>query len=182
VKGYEESDPLVGLRAYGTPEFYLEALKFDALTLSVAGPGETMDGQPAYRVRLDKAAMIEALRQGDAVRRYPDPVEEQHAPVGSGVVESAEYNLPKDIAVEAWFAVDGLYPLRIVITYSLADRQFFLVPGPLTLRLQLDITDRAANLHVEPPIPQPSPTARSATTPVVQTPRPAVTATPAAPP
>jgi hypothetical protein len=182
VKGYEESDPLVGLREYATPEFYLEALRFDALALSVAGPIETMNGQRAYRVRLDKAGMIAALQQGDSVRLYPDPIERQHDPVGSAVVENAEYNLPKDIAVEAWFAAQGLYPLRMVITYSLADRESFLLPGPLTLRLQLDITDRDAKTHIEPPIPQPSATATSATPPAVQTPRLAVTATPAAVP
>lgn len=181
VKGYEENDPLVGLRAYATPEFYLEALKFDSLTLPVAGAAETVGGQRAYRVRLDKAGMIAALQQGKAVRPYPDPVEKQHSPVGSGVVNSAEYNLPKDIAVEAWFAAEGLYPLRIVITYSLADREFFILPGPMTLRMQLDITDRDAKVHIEPPIPQPSATAGSAATPAAQTPRPAVTATPAAP-
>jgi len=180
VKGYEESDPLVGLREYATPEFYLEALKFHSLTLPVADPIETMNSQRAYRVRLDKAGMISALRQGDEVRLYPDPVGNQHGPVGSAVVENAEYNLPKDIAVEAWFAVEGLYPLRIVISYSLAERESFILSGPVTLRMQLDITDRDAKTHIEPPIPQPSATPTSATPPVVQTPRLAVTATPAA--
>jgi hypothetical protein len=50
----------------------------------------------------------------------------------------------------------------------------------MTLRMQLDITDRAAKKQIEPPIRQPSVTATSTGRAVVQTPVPAVTATPAA--
>lgn len=178
VKGYEEIDPLEALRQYSTPEFYLETMRFKALRLPVAGPAEEVDGVQLYRVSLDRAAILAALQQADAVRAYRhDPNSDDYAVYdrNAGEQVNTDYPLPSDMRTEAWFTVDGLSPRRIIITFSLKDSESFLLRGPVKVRLQLDITDANAHTHIEAPMPLPSPGAPSGSPAAFQTPRPAVT-------
>lgn len=150
--GYERIDPLTVFRDYATPRFYLEALRFDSLALPVGGPLETVNGVRAYPVRLDKATLVELLPRGTALKRYPW---EEPEPMHPGFVENTQQVLPRDFLVTAWFAEEGSYPVRIVIDYSISLEEYGLLAfnfqTPMTLRLQLDLTDPDADVHIEEP-------------------------------
>jgi hypothetical protein len=146
-------DPLVLLRRYATPWFYLDALRFDALRLPVAGEEDGVNGEDAYVVRLDKPAVIEVMRQGTAISVYPD--ETEHNEVFSGLIENAQQVLPADFSVGLWVARDGLRPLRIAFDYSITEQDLdtlsFGLPTPLQLHLQMDIIDAEAAVDIVPP-------------------------------
>ena len=153
--GGDSDDPLVSFRRYATPWFYLEALRFDSLALAVAGPVEEVSGVSAYRVRLDKQAVIDVMGQGNELKVYPDEIDE-HSPIFPGRFENAEQVLPRDFSVEVWFAEEGSYPVRIVFDYSVAEGESCALcwgfERPMTLRLQMDITDPDADVEIEPPM------------------------------
>lgn len=154
--GGDSVDPLVTFSSYATPWFYLEALRFEALALPVSGPVETVSGVRAYPVRLDKAAIIDVMRQGTELKVYPDE-EADYNPVFPGIGENAQQVLPQDFSVEVWFAEEESYPARIVFDYSIDEGETCALcwgfARPMTLRLQMDITDPDANVQVEPPFP-----------------------------
>ena len=169
IEEYEDRiAPLVVFRQFGTPFFYLEALQFDELVMPVTNPVEMVNDQRAYRVRLDKSAIVDLLPQGTALKRYPED-QEEHEPVYPGVIENAQQVLPRDFLVEVWFAEEGLHPLRIVIEYSTDDQDradFFMgLESPMSLRLQMDITNPDAGVEIEPPFPIPTETPRPTTPP-----------------
>lgn len=147
---FETIDPFIIIREYVSPEFYLEALQFDSLEMPVSGDPQNVNGVTAYPVKLDKEALLQLLPQGTALKLYPDPAGPEPGPV-----ENAGQVLPQDFAVEAWFASKGAYPVRIVFTYSIGeDESCALCWGferPMEVRLQLDITDPAADVRVQPP-------------------------------
>jgi hypothetical protein len=184
IEGYETIDPFVTLRHYATPEFYLEALRFDELTLPVAGR-EEVSGVHAVRVRLDKHAIVGLLRQGTGIRLYPDPQDEHTSGVFPGVIDNTLQVLPDDFVVEVWFDEETKQPVRIVFDYRVTEDDEFanLSWGfgvPMELRLELDITDAGADVHIEPPagftLASPEPE-RTADVPVIM-PIPAITRSP----
>lgn len=143
-------DPLVVFAAYCTPRFYLEALEFDSLVLPLDDSLQEVNGVGAFRVRLDKPALIDLLSQATAIRQY---LGEEPSPGYLGVQENAQQVLPEDVLVEAWFAEEGRYPVRLVITYSCDEvcALSFGFRSPLTVRLQMDITDPDADVEIAPP-------------------------------
>jgi hypothetical protein len=154
IESGDSVDPLVTLRQYATPWFYLDALHFDELRLPVAGEEDDVNGEHAYVVRLDKAAVIEVMRQGTEISVYPDEVE--HNEVFPGLIENAQQVLPADFAVSLWVARDGLRPLRIAFDYSITEQDLetlsFGFPTPLQLHLQMDIiATEAPPVDIVPP-------------------------------
>jgi DNA-binding CsgD family transcriptional regulator len=159
----EGQNPLIAFRQYATPEFYLEALQWDALEMSVAGQ-ERINGIDTVAVRLDKAATVALLSQGTAIKTYPD--NHTPGPVYPGIIENAQQVLPESFSVDVWFAEGGLYPARIVFEYDVTENDssglaFGFGTGS-HIRLQLDITEPDAGVEVEPGEPiattTPSPT------------------------
>jgi hypothetical protein len=160
-EGYERIDPFVAFRQYATPWFYLDALFFDTLSLPVAGEPEEIDGVRSVHVHLDKQGVIDVLRQGQDIYVYPDePHTPEAAGVSTGVIENAQQVLPRDFNVDVWFAEDGLYPTRILFDYAVDEEDSsglaFGFERPMTLHLQMDITDPAAEAAIEAPTPIPT--------------------------
>jgi hypothetical protein len=180
IEGYETTDPFVTLRQYATPEFYLEALRFDALDLTIDGR-ERVNGADTVRVRLDKAAIVALVPQGTGIRLYPDPDDQHSFGVLQGVAENAQQVLPEDFVVQVWFADDTMQPVRIAFDYRVTDADYSNLSWgfgvPMELRMQLDITDPDADVDIGPPpgftveTPAPEPT----TDVPPATPRPAIT-------
>ncbi|MEX2157994.1 MAG: LuxR C-terminal-related transcriptional regulator [Dehalococcoidia bacterium] len=161
VEPGDSNDILVTLRQYATPGFYLQAFRFDSVTLPVAGE-ETVNGSDAYHVRLDKPALLDLLPQGTTLEFYPD-----QTPQGSEIFPSelqyTEEKLPADFTVDVWFARDTLTPAKLTFAYSIGpddptDLAFGFEP-PMTMRAEMNIVDPNAEAQIEPPIAiVPSPT------------------------
>lgn len=153
IESGDSIDPLVYFRQYATPWFYLDALHFDALRLPVAGEEDDVNGEDAYLVRLDKAAVIEVMRQGTEISIYPDATD--YNEVFPGLIEIAQQVLPADFTVSLWVARDGLRPLRIAFDYAITEADLdtlsFGFPTPLRLHLQMDIIDAEAPVDIVPP-------------------------------
>ena len=147
--GSDSNDPLLILSTYTSPRFYLEQLIFESLLIPVAGEVQSVNGVRAFPVRLDKSAILGLVPQGSGVRdvlgQSPDNVE---------IIDQV---MPENILIETWLAEDGGYPVRIVVAYSVEEGEScsfcFGFERPLTLRLQIDITDPAADVKIEPPLP-----------------------------
>lgn len=150
--GSDSNDPFFILSTYMSPRFYLEQLIFESLLIPVAGEVQSINGVRAFPVRLDKSAILELVPQGSGVRdvlgQSPDNVED---------IDRA---MPGNILIETWLAENGVYPVRIVVAYSVEEGEpcsfCFGFERPLTLRLQMDITNPNANIQIEPPIPIPT--------------------------
>jgi hypothetical protein len=153
-------DPLVTLRQYATPSFYLEALRFDDLLLPVSSGPEEVDGERVYIVALDKQGVIDVMAQGTEIKLYPDG-ERDYNPVFPGVRANAQQVLPANFSVEVWLTDQGR-PTRIIFDYDVTEEDYsnlaFGFQHPLHLRLDMDITDADADVMIEPPIPIPTET------------------------
>ena len=155
------ASPLLILTSFGSPPLYLGLLDFDSLRLPTAGGAEDINGVSARPVRLDKAAIINLLGQGTFLS------DEEGEPVpNSDVQQDAQEALPEDMVVQTWIAEDGGYPVRIIVTLSVPKgdgaegaEAFLIWPAPVSIRLQMDITDTNIDVEIEPP-----PTAAQATT------------------
>ena len=155
--GSDSNDPFFILSTYMSPRFYLEQLIFESLLIPVAGEVQSINGVRAFPVRLDKSAILELVPQGSGVRdvlgQSPDNV------------ETIDQVMPENFLIETWLAENGVYPVRIVVAYSVEEGEpcsfCFGFERPLTLRLQMDITDPNTDVRIEPPlsIPTEMPTA-----------------------
>lgn len=151
--------PLVMFRNFATPQFYLEALRFDWLALPVSGPAEMVNGVEAVPVRLLRQDIVDVLAQGTELRTYPEASAE-YTQVPSGVGSNLEQLLPENFAVEVWFAERGGVPIRIAVSYDITEddpTHLSLGLGDLlSVRLQMDITDVDPSIRIEPPDPVPT--------------------------
>jgi hypothetical protein len=138
--------PLLTLTSAGSPSFYLNALEFGSLRLVAARPAEDVNGVSAVPVRLDKAALIDLLGQGIIRGAEGEP--------NTDIQENAQGALPEDIVVETWIAEEGGYPARIVIDLSTkeSDEGFLLWRSPVSIHLQMDITDTDIAVNIQPPV------------------------------
>ena len=157
--GGDSDDPLLTLIQYATPSFYLDALRFEALALPLSGSMEDVNGVSTLPVRLDKQGVLDVMEQGSEIKRYPD-VWDEHSPIFPGLSENAQQVLPSDFLIELWFAESGGYPARIVFSYSIDEGEScalcWAFNSPMSLHLQMDITDTTADVDIQPPIPIPT--------------------------
>lgn len=157
--GGDSYDPLLLFSSYATPRFYLEALRFESLALPVSRSLEEVNGVEAYPVRLDRQGIIGVMEQGTELKRYPFAWDE-HNPIVPYLSENAQQVLPSDFLIELWFAEEGGYPARILFSYSIDEGEScalcWAFRSPMSLRLQMDITDTKADVDIQPPIPIPT--------------------------
>lgn len=151
----ETRTPFLMLNGLGTPWFYLEAFHFDPLRVPAARAVDVINGASARRVRLDKAGVIGLLPQLTAVGvgDMDQVVSDEDI---ADVQRNARENMPEDMVIEVWIAEEGGYPVRLVITFSEGQEEeegFLVFPPPLSVRLQIDITDPDADVDIEPPLP-----------------------------
>ncbi len=146
--------PLLLLTSFGSPPLYLGLLDFDSLRLPTAGGAEDINGVSARPVRLDKAAIINLLGQGTVLSGD----EEGEPEANTDVQQDAQEALPEDMVVQTWIAEDGGYPVRIIVTLSVPKgdgaegaEAFLIWPAPVSIRLQMDITDTNIDVEIEPP-------------------------------
>jgi DNA-binding CsgD family transcriptional regulator len=157
----DSNDILVALRQYATPGFYLQAFRFDSITLPVMGE-ETVNDSDAYHVRLDKATLLELLPEGTSLEFYPDQAPQGNQ-VSPNAVDYADEKLPPDFTVDVWFSKDTLSPAKLAFAYSIGpddptDLTFGFEP-PMTMRAEMNIVDPDADADIEPPVPVvPTPT------------------------
>lgn len=158
-EGYERIDPLVDFRSYATPWFYLDALFFDTLSLPASDKSEEINGIDSVHVHLDKRGVIDVLEQALDIYLYPENPDEEPRTT-KGVSATLGERLPDDFNIDVWFAEDGLYPTRILFDYTITEEDFsdlaFVGEVPLTLRMQMDITDRNVDVEIERPSSAPT--------------------------
>ena len=63
---------------------------------------------------------IGVWKQGQATLSSPE--DREYGAIFPGFVASIEEQLPESIVFDAWFDAEKLYPLRIVITFNLAEK------------------------------------------------------------
>lgn len=137
--------PLLTFLNNATPSVFVNGLTFDSLRLTTSGR-DTINGIDVHHVQLDKDALVGTLDQGLFTK------EEDKDP--AIVREDALAFLPDDTFIDVWLATDDLHPVRIVISLSAAEddehaRDF--LEKPLSIRLQMDITDPDTDVEIAPP-------------------------------
>jgi hypothetical protein len=129
-----------------TPRFFINGLEFDEINLSYEGEYETINGVESYPpIELDKEELIGFLSVG----RFTKEGNKEPTVVRS----DAESYLPEDTLITVWLARDGLFPLRILATLSAEEDDEFqlFMDNPVSIRLQMDITDPDADVKITPP-------------------------------
>jgi hypothetical protein len=126
---------------------------------------DEINGVRAIPVHLDRQALISVIGQGTGRKAYPEEEEySDYVPV-----ENAQQVLPAEFNIDVWFEEDDLYPARIVFDYAVTEDDYSnLAMGfepPMTLRLQMDITDPEVEPDIEPPEPIPTLTPIATTVP-----------------
>ncbi len=146
--------PLMLFNYYATPRFYLEALRYDLLALSVVGPAEMANGVESFAVQLDRQTIVQVMDQSTEFKRYPD-AREAYLPGAQGIRRNLNEFLPANFVVEVWFAKKGGSPTRIVISYDITEEDpthlSFGLGDLLSIRLQMDITDADPTIQIDAP-------------------------------